>query len=272
MKFTVRSKHVAFYLILGIISMVSVSCSPGRQDQGLPPTIYVSGTSQERLSRAILARTWESLRLVHDLQRGFALPHPLRDTTRLQPSDSSYYTRRQGNPDTLTEMVRFVPDIWLIPSARADSVIYRWEVYGGDTAQNGVYAYRIASKRLAPDSLAHLTGTVLYGQRFYQVATDGYLYDYSYDIYATFDEPGGAPPPTGGALYQWNGLVLTWESDGIPTQWTFTGTSHRNDDGSWSENFAIDGDTFVQATLDSSGVGTFRNGWDNFGRSYNFAP
>ncbi len=267
-----KMNRYPIFLILSalVFTWLLTSCSPSREDSGLLPTFYVSQTAQKRVCTTLLARTWEQIRLVDQLQKGFACPNPQESSSGLLPADHDYYARSIG--DSLVESVRFVPNIWQNPGTHADSVYYGWNIYGGDTTNNGTYYYLIASKRVTQDSLSHLTGSAVYHQNYVATASDGYTYDYSYSIIGSFDVPGGAPPPLGDAVYSWSGTVLTWESDAIPSRWDLTGTSRRTNSGGWSITMAIDNDELLRAELDSLGIGSYRIGWNDFDEAYNYRP
>ena len=130
--------------------LLLVGCSPDRGSTDLSPIVYISETSQLRLARELLFRSYELTRMIADIQNGFALPSPQRDSS-FHLTDNGYYVRTEY--DTLAEMVRFVPDVWQGAATQADSLFYKWYVFGGDTTSHGVYWYQTQIARLVPASI-----------------------------------------------------------------------------------------------------------------------
>ncbi|MDK9698854.1 MAG: hypothetical protein OEM52_01710 [bacterium] len=235
------------------------TASNTRNMRAFLPSTILSATAQERLARTLLGRGTEVTNLVRALQRGYAIPHPYQDSANYPMTDSLFYARLDG--DT-SECVRFVPNVWRTGGI-ADSVLYRWSVLQGDTAANGVFAYRINARRLAPDSLARLTGFAGFDYRYW---LNGY--DFSYNLASTFDEPGGAPPPWSGADYQWSGNVVTWEEEDVPVVWEMTGRSQRDANARWTTSFSLMGDELIRANTDTTGNGSFWLAADDFIQQY----
>lgn len=264
-----KHKTLISSTLIVISFLIFIGCNPGREEYGLSPLIYVSETAQKNLARNLLARSFELTRMTETLQRGFAVPNPIYDSTQFHPYDSVWYAR-QINDSTL-ERVRFIPDIWRFPGQYLDSVFYGWDYSPIDTLREGTYWYRLNTKRQPPpDSLSGLSGTSTFYYRYYAVAGDGYWYNYSYYLQGTFSLSGGLPPPLDGAEFVWNGIGVSWENDGIPFRWEITGTSRRLLDGNWQIEFKMDGFDYVRAILNSDGVGTFRIGWDLFFNQHPF--
>ncbi|MCX7834651.1 MAG: hypothetical protein N2450_01115 [bacterium] len=260
-------KHLLVPLLFLIF--FQLSCNPSREEYGLSPIILISETSQKNLARTLLSRSFELTQMTDTLQRGFALPTPYYDSTLFHRSDSIWYTRQIN--DTIVERVRFIPDIWRFPNQIHDSIFYEWYYSPTDTLRSGTYWYSLITKRIIPpDSLCGLRGTATFYYRFYTIASDGYWYNYSYYLRGTFSLAGGTPPPLDQTSFQWTGIAVSWENDGVPYRWNVTGSSNRSSNGDWSINLFLDGYEFVRATLHSDGTGSFRIGWDLFYREHPF--
>ena len=262
-------KMSAKALIVGAgLLMVLTGCNPGKQESGLSPIIYLSPTAQTRLAETLLNRVMEMQWMVQDrVQFGYGLP--LLPVSGFQLSDSGFY-RRVLSGDTMLESVRFVPDVWATPQATLDSVEYRWERINGDSVQIPIYRYRVLAKRLPMGPPPQLDGLAEFVFYQYLLAGDGFWHDYSYSLQAQFTEPGGNPPPLAGAIYHWQGTGLTWENDGVPSRWPIAGTAARQLDGGWNISFTLNGEDYLHANLDSTGIGTYQIGWDAFGQTYHF--
>lgn len=254
-------------LVLLLLVFLFTACNPSREEYGLSPIIFISETSQKNLAKTLISRSFELTQMIDTLQRGFALPAPYHDSTLFRQYDSLWYVHNIS--DSTTERVRFVPDIWRFPNQYLDSVYYDWFYTPSDTIRSGTFWYTLATKRIPPpDSLCGLRGTATFYFRFFTIAGTGYWYNYSYYLRGTFTLSGGTPPPLDNAFFEWSGIGVSWENDGIPYRWNVSGTSVRSTSGDWNIRFYLDGYEFVRALIHSDGTGSFQIGWDLFYNSH----